>query len=851
MRSPLLKSITKQRNLSLKKVFKLIAITGLIGLIWIIVEYLGIEQNYGLVSIFPVVTIGFLIHALLPLNYRPWIFLFCGIICVFILFGLKGGLALISLAAFVFHLTQLSIHNNIKIGLLVMAGVGLAIVRLGYVSIPYFDGIIYIVGSIFMFRGIIYLHDSKFENPKPKLITRINYFFLFPNIVLPLFPVVDYKSYKSTYYNEEDTAIYLKGIRMMIVGVFHMMIYRVIYVYFIPNISEVVSISSFLQYAIFSYMLILRLSGLFHFIIGLLALFGMNLPKVFDHYFLANGFNDLWRRMNIYWKDLMMKIFYYPIFFKIRKIGVKPAIFITVLILFIITWLLHSYQFLWIAGTFPINWNDFIYWTLFGLLIAINSVYQFVNSKQKKESDSLLSIAILGLQTTAMFLFMSFFWSFWVSESVAEWLGLLAISKGSSMVDWLLFLAIVILIYTMITSTLYFRKNKTELLNKFKPQTVAKKILVYSSIMVFLIGISSKTVIGKISEVMGVNLLALTEITLNDADAKKLEKGYYETMVGSNNLLSPYWEVIEKSDREEKKSVGKISNKWKPIGETGILIRLNDFRKSKLKPNMTVEFRWKKFSTNSFGLRDKEYSKIKSDSTFRIALLGASYTLGSGVADGEPYENIVETQLNSLIDDSQIKEIEIWNFSGVGFAIPQYLAYCKSEIFQYDIDMVLVISNPNEYGRMMNYGNIANFIHDGNDLEFEFLKKMVKKDNLETGTDKKKIRRRLKKHAKELYRGFLDGIALDCKKNNSKYGLIFLVDTGTKPPKDRELIKGIADSLGYSLFDLTGVFDGYLQEDIAVSSFDAHPNKLGHQLIAKKLIDLFIQNQDEIGIKFK
>ncbi len=63
------------------------------------------------------------------------------------------------------------------------------------------------------------------------------------------------------------------------------------------------------------------MSGQFHIIVGMLHLFGFNLPETHHSYFLASSFTDFWRRINIYWKDFMMKIFFYPAYFALSKRG--------------------------------------------------------------------------------------------------------------------------------------------------------------------------------------------------------------------------------------------------------------------------------------------------------------------------------------------------------------------------------------------------------------------------------------------------------------------------------------------------------------------------------------------------
>ena len=56
----------------------------------------------------------------------------------------------------------------------------------------------------------------------------------------------------------------------------------------------------------------------------MLHLFGFNLPETQSLYYLASSFTDFWRRINIYWKDFMMKVFYYPAFFGLKRSGTRP-----------------------------------------------------------------------------------------------------------------------------------------------------------------------------------------------------------------------------------------------------------------------------------------------------------------------------------------------------------------------------------------------------------------------------------------------------------------------------------------------------------------------------------------------
>ena len=76
-----------------------------------------------------------------------------------------------------------------------------------------------------------------------------------------------------------------------------------------------------MQFLLATFLLYLRVSGQFHLIVGVLHLFGFRLPETHHLYFLASSFTDFWRRINIYWKDFMMKLVYYPSFFRLQRLG--------------------------------------------------------------------------------------------------------------------------------------------------------------------------------------------------------------------------------------------------------------------------------------------------------------------------------------------------------------------------------------------------------------------------------------------------------------------------------------------------------------------------------------------------
>ena len=264
-----------------------------------------------------------------------------------------------------------------------VAGAGLAFLRAHSQWFPDVTEMWVILGSMFMFRLMVYLYDLKHRTAPFSPARAISYFFMLPNVCFPLFPVVDYKTFCSTYYNEDWPRIYQTGLKWMFRGVIQLLLYRVVYQYAPLDVYKLSSALDVAGCMLGMYLLYLRISGTFHLIVGLLLMFGFNLPETHHLYFLATSFTDFWRRINIYWKDFVMKLFFYPIHFKLRKMGTLRALSVATLATFLATWLLHSWQWFWIRGKPLFDWKDFSFWMILGVLVLVTAIYETTRGRKR------------------------------------------------------------------------------------------------------------------------------------------------------------------------------------------------------------------------------------------------------------------------------------------------------------------------------------------------------------------------------------------------------------------------------------------------------------------------------------
>ena len=802
-----------------------------------IVKNFSIEKASGIWQIGFIICITFAINTFSPLRYRQFILFGTCISVIYFAFGFFIGSVFVFIALSIIGICHLPIKFWYKVFIIFISFAGLFILRIELFYLLRLTLISPFLASMFMFRIIIYLYEIKHGLVPTSIWQTLSYFFIFPNVCFLFFPIVDYKTYNKTYYNIVDTEIWQKGIRWMLRGLIHIIAYRVIYYFFLISPSQVTDITSLLQYIFSSYALILRLSGLFHFILGLLCLFGLNLPEAFNNYFLASNFTDLWRRINIYWREFILKIFFYPIMFILKKKITKNLLAVTMLCVFIISWALHGYQWFWIRGYYHFNPLDLMFWLILGSCITINAIIQEKQSHLIiKQRSVYFNYLFKTLKIIGMIFFMSVIWSLWGSSSFSEWFYLMSKFNNYSTHQLIvLFSAFIIIIFLGIVTQILLEKEQIKKLFAIKPQHTF--FITLPSLLVLLLSSSAATK-KYIPENIYTVFRILSAEKLNENDKEKAEDSYYKKIIdGEENTATGLWEMNLKRPRT-----------FSALDD--IYIRTNDLLTKVYRPSWKVYLNNYIFKTDSFGLRDKDYAFVKPKKTYRIALLGGSYEMGSGVGNTEVFEGLVEQKLNAFTKDSMINNYEIFNFASEGFYSVQHVELCHTKVFQYHPDAVIYVAHSGERWRLVH--TLAILILQGKNLKYPLLTFIKNKSGIKQTMSNTEIKNRLTPYTDILIKWAYSEISKMCYKNNATPVWVYLPTTADTIDKaEFKFIKQVANECHYVQLDLTGLYDSVNRKDIMISEWDTHPNKKGHAVIANKLFNELIKNRQKIFYKNK
>jgi hypothetical protein len=182
--------------------------------------------------------------------------------------------------------------------------------------------------------------------------------------------------------------------------------------------------------------------------------------------------------------------------------------------------------------------------------------------------------------------------------------------------------------------------------------------------------------------IAGIGLLLLCSLAASAITAEVAVRVY---QFGLDSLWPPYM------------------NSLHSFGESG-LIQATDSTELiyELRPNLDTLYVKTPFRTNAEGMReDQEFSREKPADTFRVAVIGDSFTMPTGVAIDDAYHSVMEKTLNDRHDGPRY---EFLNFGVAGYQLSSYLAVLQLKALDYDPDLILVAFSNNDHIHLKGMG---------------------------------------------------------------------------------------------------------------------------------------------------
>jgi len=792
----------------------------------------------------PWLGLGAVVLWLLPARHRAGFFAALSVASIFFVLGaspaafdwsraLAVGGEVVGLGLGLIALCHLPIPFLPRVGVLLAVGAGLMALRGGFA----FGGVLGaawpILGALFMFRLIVYAHDLEHEKTRPPLARTLGYFFMLPNAFFPLFPVVDWKAFGRTASDDDALRVRQRGLHWMSRGILQIVFYRVVYYHFYVDPALVADGPSLLRFLLANFALYLRVSGQFHMIVGGLLVFGFNLPETNRHYFLAESFTDYWRRVNIYWKDFMVKIFYTPVAFRLRSRGdVLPGV-VGSAAAFVATWILHAYQSYWLRGGMYFTLQDGLFWTILGVLVMINTAWEARRGRKRALSARFewRAAATASLRTMGVFAVLCVLWSLWSAKSMGEWLALWKHVDAAFLAGAFAALAVVGAVkiaverLSVVRDGFFFggMPNGARL-----PQILPTAVFFVIAPMSFVWLVGHPGVHRRVDDRTRFILSSLQSNQPNTADLRAIERGYYENLfdAASSNFLD---------------SGIQAPPDWIDFPEIDVLEETGDMRFWALSPDRSETINGYRFSTNAFGMRDQAYAAEKPADTYRIAMLGSSHVMGWGVNDGEPFEAQVEAGMAGRRKDG--KALEILNLGVGGYSPVCQLEVMRKVALPLSPDAIYYIAH--EVDGALAIERLARLVQRKIPIEDAFLRDVVERAGLVPSMSQLAMLRELPPFAEEIVRKSYAEIVALARSQGALPVWIYMPRVPERQPDTRqiEMLKAAARDAGFIVYDVSGIYDDRAVEELTMSQWDLHPNAEGHEIMARAVMKLMGEDE--------
>ncbi|MEO2036129.1 MAG: hypothetical protein ABGZ35_28990 [Planctomycetaceae bacterium] len=799
-----------------------------LGIVAGIVGLFDIEGHHHFLPVLCVMIGGFAVHAWLPPQFRLGFFAVLSVACIPFVLGPSNGISLLAIGGTLLGICYLPVVFGLRMCLLVLAATLLVVCRTQWPH-PIWP----VLGSMFMFRLIVYVYSNRTAVKQPGWAESVSYFFMLPNICFPLFPVVDFKTFRETRLSTNNWDVYQRGITWIVCGLSHLLLYRYISSHLVPRPYELYDIPHIALFMVTNYALYLHVSGQFHLITGLLHLYGFDLPRTHHCFFLASSFTDIWRRINIYWKDFMSRVFFFPMFYAVRRRGSSLAAATTsgVCFVFLCTWLLHSWQMYWLLGSFPVTANDAALWLVAGLCVAANAVLDARRRPSRKPRLWPAAVS-LAARTVGMFALVSLFWAFWTEPTFPALVrGAIHRPGAASGLVVVLMWMLAFVITGTIIGVIWTRKIATGWRRPALPFRDKAALHVVGLGLVLTVSLPS------FGNMLGPDLSsAIADFRTNTSAGDALDQlqGYYEDLNAPGLQAGALIAAISpknESLRSQAEGFARVSR------------RADAYQLVELIPGVRTELDGNPTSINRFGMRDRDITLHKSPGTIRIACVGSSVVMGYGVRDDEVFSRLLETRLNARTSD-RTSRYETLNF-GVGKQWASHrLVRIQRQVFGFDPDAVYYFAHQDEFNSLAVH--LGGLVADGLELPSPHLTETVKKAGINPKMAPGAIRGRLLQHEDELLQAVYQSIVDECKTRDIVAVWIYLPIPTTPGGPVGARILPIARSAGFVVCDLSSWAEGREVTEMLPAPDNPHAHAGGHQLITEALIQVLETQPDAL-----
>jgi hypothetical protein len=326
-------------------------------------------------------------------------------------------------------------------------------------------------------------------------------------------------------------------------------------------------------------------------------------------------------------------------------------------------------------------------------------------------------------------------------------------------------------------------------------------------------------------------LAAVRYAGLNQADAVNLERGYYENLMAGNRFNGELWNLY--MNRPPEWTLSMV--------ELGLARPAGDLLPYELVPLSSVRFKGAPVRTNMWGMHDKEYARQRTRGCYRIAVLGASHAMGTGVDRDATFEAVLEARLNQ----GGQRCFEVLNFSVYGYNPIDQIEVLEKRVITFEPNAILYVGHPEDARRVALY--LAQQAIADRLPPYESLRDIALLAGVDTSTSERVAVQKLSPFGDRILAFVHQRLTSFSRSHGlcAAWVLLPMVPELPNTPQFHVEIQTARDA-GFVVIDLSDVYDGSDRNSLWIAEWDAHPNAQAHRLMGERLYGLLKQHDREL-----
>jgi lysophospholipase L1-like esterase len=288
---------------------------------------------------------------------------------------------------------------------------------------------------------------------------------------------------------------------------------------------------------------------------------------------------------------------------------------------------------------------------------------------------------------------------------------------------------------------------------------------------------------------------------------------------------------------------------WPRLHDTeGVVWDDDSYQRFTLTPDSMFSYKGVPLEVNADGYRDRPFLPRTEDGPRRIAIVGSSITMGSGVPVDMTYENLLEDSLRAEGHD-----IEIINLAVAGYRGTQLLDVVLESLDPLGVEAVLLVINDLTVNpRAMLH--VARLFSEGRDPKYPFLADVADRAGVVSGMEEEAILERLAPFNDEVNEWWITTAVQWARDHQVPIALLIVPQPATVEPL-RKRVKGlqpIFETLDVPIVSLYRSYDLVRdQSSLWIRPWDRHPTSEGHELLHQALLSAIRKRADVQGVLFE